>query len=253
MSDNLPVPQYNPSQAVAERGYAGSNSPELDSDDILIPRLKVGQKMSKAVDEHGELYGATYVLRSRDDVDPTVVAQAPAKGELGEPVVFYVHGMPRKQWSWTRPDKSLGRGVDYPLLSDVEGGDPRKVRRTYDYLVTLPDFPLLPVRFLMHGAWAGQAAKQINTDLVLANQMGQDTSEIAFQLRVKKTSSSRSGQEQPFAQIVVAAANVTKAQKAKDQELVQRHAALVGSSNVQELDDSDTSQTAASDNAPSID
>lgn len=252
MSDNLPV-QAHGSQ-VANRNYGGSDSAELDADDILIPRLKVGQKTSKVVDDRGELYGALYVLRSRDDLDPTVLAEAPAKGEIGKEVRFYVHGLPRKAWSWTRPDKSLGRGQEYPPLSDVEGGDPRKVRRTYDYLVTLPDFPLLPVRFLMHGAWGGQPAKQMNTDLVLARQMGQESSEIAFRLQVRKTSNSQGGQEQPYSQVLVGQAKLTKAEKAKDQELVARHAALVGSGNVSELDDSDTaSQGTQASSAPSID
>lgn len=251
MSDNLPA-QIHGSQ-VAERGYGGSDSAELDADDILIPRLKVGQKTSKVVDDRSDLYGALYVLRSRDDLAPTVLADAPPKGELGKEVRFYVHGLPRKAWSWTRPDKSLGRGQNYPLLSDVEGGDPKKVRRTYDYLVTLPDFPLLPVRFLMHGAWGGQPAKQMNTDLMLARQMGQDPSEIAFRLQTRKTSNSQGGQEQPYTQVLVGTATLSKAEQKKDRELVLRHQALVGTGNVSELDDSDVAPSGASDNAPAID
>lgn len=262
MSETANLPEQlhqRPGTEVARR-YGGSDDAALDAGDILIPRMKIGQKISRVVDDQPELYAAILILTSRDDNEPEVLAPAPAKGEkVGNAVRFYIHGDPLKAWSWTQPDKTLGRSQFYPDLALVENQDPRKVRRTYDYLVTVPDYPMLPVRFLMHGAWGGQAAKAINTQILLARQQGIEIHTIPFKLQARKTSSPQGGQERPYTQALVAVEKIdgkSKAQYEKDQELVKAHITLVGGSNVRTLDDEDTEQPQATQvaaDAPSID
>lgn len=246
-TDNLPEQQYQRGTDVARR--QGASSDALDEGDIIIPRMKIGQKTSRDVLE----YGAVHVLESRDTMEPQQVAAAPAAGELSDPVRFYVHGDPRKGWSWT-PKQEGGdwRGKDYPDLALVKDNDPRYVRRTYDYLLTLPEYPMLPVMFIMHGQWGGQSAKQINTQLLLNRQKGIESHTIAFKLQTKKTTSPKGGQDRPFVQAVVALDTVPAKDKAKDQELVESHRALIGSSaNVRTVEDEDTAQGSATA-APSL-
>jgi hypothetical protein len=250
---NLPEQLHQqPGTEVARRSYGGSDSESLDAGDILIPRMKLAQMISRVVADGVASYGDVYILESRDDMEPTIVAAAPKKGDLGPAVRFYIHGDPRKGWSWTQPDGELGRSPQYPSLTLVKNQDPKLVRRTYDYLVTVPGYDMLPVRFLMHGAWGGQAAKQINTQLLLNRQRGIESHTLAFKLQVKKTSANRGGQEQNYVQAIIGLDKVTAAQKAKDLELVNAHRDLVGSAaNVRELDEDDTTTTAPVD-APDL-
>lgn len=247
---NLPEQMYQRSTAVAVHGSDAG----LDAGDILIPRLKLAQLISRVVSDELVPYGAIYVTASRDDMEPVIIAKAGAKGEPSEPVRFYVLGDPRKGWSWTQPDGELGRGPDYPDLRLVRDDDPRNVRRTYDYLVTLPTYPILPVRFLMHGAWGGQAAKQLNTQIVLKRQQGVEPHTLAFKLQSRKTSSPQGGQERPFVQAIVGLDKVAAKDKQKDLELVEQHLDLIGAAaNVRTVEDEDTQGSTSAQNAPSLD
>lgn len=238
----LPEQMHSRSTAVATRGV-DTTEDALDERDILIPRMKIGQKMSREVLE----YGGIYVLASREDMEPQQIVAPPAPGELGEAVRFYVHGNPRKGWSW-KPAVEGGewRSKDYPDLRLVEDQDPRKVRRTYDYLITLPDYPELPVMFIMHGQWGGQGAKTINTQLLTARSKGLDSHTIAFKLQARKTSSPKGGQERPFVQAIVGLDKITAKDKASDLELVESHRLMIGSAeNISTVDDDDTAQGSA--------
>jgi hypothetical protein len=255
LSENLPEQLHRrPGTDVATRSQEAAG---LDAGDILIPRLKLAQGISKVVTARIVDYGAIFVAASRDDLEPEVVAAAPAKGEqVGPAVRFYILGDPRKGWSWTQPDNELGRGQEYPDLRLVKGQDPRNVRRTYDYLVTLPSYPILPVRFLMHGQWGGQAAKQLNTQLLLNRQKGIESHTVAFKLQARLTSSPQGGQERAFVQAVVGLDKVPAKDKDADLELVQNHLDLVGSAaNVRTVEDEDTAPTSSvpATDAPSLD
>lgn len=251
MSDStLPEQMHRrPGTEVVARGDASAS---LDAGDILIPRMKIGQKTSRDVLD----YASISVLASRDDMEPEVLAAPPGKGEtVGTPVRFYVQADPIKGWSW-KPAEEGGtwRGKDYPDLRLVEGNDPRNVRRTYDYLLTLPAYPMLPVRFIMHGAWGGQAAKQLNTQLLLMRQKGIESHTVAFKLQARKTSSPSGGQERPYVQAVVGMDTVPAKDKANDLELVELHRSLVGAAaSVRTVDDEDTTTSAPATAAPSLD
>jgi hypothetical protein len=253
LSENLPEQLHRrPGTAVAARS---AESAGLDAGDILIPRLKLAQGISGLVTSRIVDYGSIFVAASRDDLEPEVVAEAPAKGEqVGPAVRFYVLGEPRKGWSWTQPDNDLGRGSEYPDLRLVKDQDPRKVRRTYDYLVTLPAYTMLPVRFLMHGAWGGQAAKQLNTQLLLMKQKGIETHTVPFKLQARLTSSPSGGQERAYVQALVNQDKVPAKDKDADLELVQNHLDLIGSAaTVRTVEDDAPATTATATDAPSLD
>lgn len=252
MSTEIGIPEQMHGRGTAAVATRAPENEGLDENDILLPRMKIGQKMSRDVLD----YGGIYVLASRDDMDPQQLVAPPEGAELGPVVRFYVHGDPRKGWSW-KPAVEGGewRSKDYPDLRVVKDQDPRNVRRTYDYLITLPDYPALPVMFIMHGQWGGQAAKVINTQLLLARQKGLESHTLAFKLQARKTSSPKGGQERPFVQAVVDLDKVTAKDKATDLELVEGHRVLVGSaSNVRTVDDDDTTQgSTPTSSAPSLD
>lgn len=238
MADTTNLPEQLHARPGTEVGttvqapYRIDNDAELNANDILLPRIKLVQKMSRVSELEGVDYGAVYVYLGRDDMEPTILAGAPAKGDLGEPVRFYVLDDPRKGWSWTRPDNTLGRGAEYPPLGWVINQDPRKVNRTYSYLLTIPEYPSLPVGFLMYGAWGGDGARFINTQRVLARRAGEDPNLIAYRLQAMKTAKPVQGSEQPFVKAIVGFDKVDAKDKAADIELVQSHSAIVGSSNV---------------------
>ena len=232
--------------------YAVDNDESLTSLDILIPRMKLVQKMSRVLDDELVEYGAVYALTSQDDMEPVTLAKAPAKGDLGDPVRFYVLGDPVKGWSWTDPDNKLQRGSEYPNLAWVINQNPRKVNRTYRYLLTVPSYPMLPVSFLMYGAWGGQSAKFINTQLVLFRQKGVDPSTIAFKLQARKTSRPSQGSEQPYIQAIVGFDKVTAKDKAADLEIVAAQRELMQSSTVAVDDDREVATDTTATNAPDL-
>lgn len=242
-----------PGTAVATRSagvpgvpYPVDNDAGLTANDILIPRMKIVQKMSRVFDDELADYGAVYVITSADDMEPTILAPAPAKGDLGKPVRFYALAEPVKGWSWTDPDENLQRGAEYPPLSWVINQNPRKVNRTYRYLLSIPDYPQLPVSFLMYGAWGGNSAKFMNGQIVLARDAGREPWEVAFKLQARKTENTRGGAQQPYVQGIVSLAKVTAKDKASDAETIERHRQLVGQANVT-LDDDDTAVSQQAD------
>lgn len=224
--------------------YPVDNDEGLTANDILLPRMKIVQKMSRVLDDELAEYGAVYVFMGKDDMEPSVIAKPAAKGELGPEVRFYALGDPRKGWSWTRPDKSLGRGPSYPNLSWVIGSDPRKVNRTYAYLLAVPAYPSLPVGFLMYGSWGGDGAKFINSQRILARKRGIDPDTVPLKLQTFKTSNPNQGSEQPYVKAIIGLAKVSAKDKAADADLVSGFQDLVTSSNVTLTDE---------DAAPSVD
>lgn len=252
MSDQstLPAQMHAPGSAVAARPQAAGND-TLDANDVRLPRLKLAQMISKAVENGVVNYGDIFVSHGQDDMEPVVLAEGPKKGDLSSPpVIFYVLGV-QKGYSYSDPNGRLGRTLDgsYPNLSLVKGQDPKNVRRTYDYLLVVPEYPDLPVKFIMHGAWGGQAAKSLNTRLVLAQQKGIPQHEVPFKLQVQKTENDRGA----FARAIVAPADVPAKDREAHQALVQDFLGLVASANVSAVDDDVPVATAEPVDAPSLD
>jgi hypothetical protein len=227
MTETLPEQLHAPGAAVATRQQ---DNTELDSSDVRLPRMKLAQHLSRVVTDELVPYGAIYVVRDQDDNEPEVLAApASAKGKVGDAVRFYVLAV-RKGYSYTDPqgDLAISHSGQYPNLALVKGEDPRNVRRTYDYTLVLPTFTDLPVQFLMHGKWGGQAAKSLNTRLLLAKQQGVEPSSVAFKLQAKKAESDRG----PYAAAVIGIDKVPAKDAAADAELVGSLAGLVGAAPV---------------------
>jgi hypothetical protein len=225
MTENLPEQMHAPTgTAVAQR--AATSNTELDASDVRLPRLKFAQYLSKVVTAELVPYGAIYITTGPDDQEPITLAKpAGGIGKVGDPVRFYVLGV-RKGFSYTDPqgDLSISQDGSYPSLSLVKNQDPSYVRRTYDYAITVPEFPDLPVQFLMHGKWGGQAAKNLNTKLLLAKSQGIDPATVAFKVQAKKQEADRGA----YAGAVIGVDKVAAKDAAADAELVAQHQALVG-------------------------
>jgi hypothetical protein len=250
MSDNLPEQLYVPGTAVGPVAPAQSDDPyDIGASSILLPRLRFMQLSSTAVESGAATYGAIAVTFSKDDADPTIVAEATKKGTPTEPVTFHVLRVDQG-WSYTDPNKKLGRsGKRYPDLGLVLNGDPRNVKQTHDFTLTLPAFPLMPVKFIMHGMWGGQAAKVISTRLALAKQAGLDPASVAFQIRADKTENDNGA----FAQALVNTVDLAKKDLEKNLALIAEHRSLLGSGRVMgDVDDLDAEPQAAPVDAPSL-
>lgn len=253
--DNLPVPAYQPG-AVSGQNQSGAvvGYDALGSGDIRLPRMRFGQYMSAAVKRKLVEFGSIYVSKSQDDPDAVTLGEA-TQGDDSKPVRFYVLGV-RPGWSYTDPQKKLGRtrpdprtGIaPYPNLSLVKDNDPANVRRTYDFTISVPDYPALPVLFLLHSKWGGQAATQLNTDIKLSQQQGIDPGHVAYQVTARQTSSD-SGE---FAGAIVGRAKVSAKQEQADRAIVESHRELLGSG-VNIIVDEEGDEQAGPVDAPPLD
>lgn len=203
----------------------------LGAQDVRLPRMKFAQGISGAVTDRLVEFGAIYVAFGKDDPEPVTIAKPGARGEAGPEVQFHVLGA-TPGWSYTDTQGDLGRvrprqdgEVPYPDLSLVKDSDPRNVRRTYDYLLSVPDYPDLPVMFLMHGKWGGESSKTINTRIKMAQVGGKNPSELTFAISAKGTKSDKGA----FMQSQVRLVELKAKDLAAHRELIEFHLALVGS------------------------
>lgn len=243
---NLPAQMHGTDVATTAPAAATDT---LDSNDVRLPRLKLAQLMNTQVENGAAAYGDVIVVHGQDDMEPAVLAKAPKDG-LGPEVIFYVLGV-TKGYSFTDANNSLQRTPDgsYPNLALVKGQDPKNVRRTYDYLLVVPDYPDLPVKFIMHGAWGGQAAKSLNTRIVLAQQKGVAMHEQPFKLQVRKTKNDKGS----FLQAIVAPAQLPAKDVRAHQSMVEDFIGLVGSANVSVAEDDVPAASTTPVDAPSLD
>lgn len=133
---------------------------EIDSSDVALPRLYIGQYMSDAVQEGTVAAGDIYVAAGKDDPDPEVLAKAP-KGDKGvDPAdgpVIYVLGMYK--------GKSVQENGELVLFDFNDPNAPAEAWTTYNYLITIPDHDEdVPYKWLVTRS-STPAAKQINTVL----------------------------------------------------------------------------------------
>lgn len=253
---NLPEQVHGSSTEVAVRANPNSGFDLLDGSMIRLPRMKFAQMISRVVARELVPYGAVYVVTSQDDEEPSILRPAAKLGELTKPLRFYVLGV-RPGWSYTDLQGNLARtnpgrsGIaPYPDLTLVKDGDSKKVRRTYDYTLALPDYPELPVMFIMHGKWGGQSAQQINTRIKLLQSQGKDPSQFAFKLSSRKTEDAKGA----FAAAVVGSMAVPAKDVEGDLALVASHLEILGANNVVIPDeDAEPSYNHAPVDAPSLD
>lgn len=228
----LPAQQYHPA--------AGS---EITAEDIPTPRVKFAQGLSEPVTDGLVPYGCIYTQEGPGDPDPQVLA-APAKenGGVSEPVRFYVLSL-KKGRSYVDSSGDLQRlrdGDPTPPLTEVKDQKPWNVYPTFDYTIALPGVDeevRLPRKLMLYKKWGKQAAKSINLVILKAQAMGEEVSEIPFEIQAKRDKNDSGS----FATAVVRRADVPAAQLQKDIEVVREVAKNVA-----------PSQAPAPTNAPAL-
>lgn len=146
------------SKAVAERPNAVPDlvrTPALTitADDVALPRIYIGQFMSKAVQNQDVKAGQIFSASGQDDPDPQVL-WSPGD-DAG--VLFHVVGM--------RKGKSISDGGELQLFDFDDPNAPPDAWVTYNYTLVLPEHETdVPYKFLLTRT-GRPAALQINTVL----------------------------------------------------------------------------------------
>jgi hypothetical protein len=236
---NLPEQRHGAGTAVATT--TASDPYAVDQTMVKLPSLYLGQFSSKAVKGRRVDFGDIYVGIGAEDPEPVVVGKSDGQS-LSKPARFYIHGVqPGFQVADEGANygkRSLRVGTTYQEALREASGDPRKVWQQAHFMLTLPDYGLLPVRFIMGGRWGGNASRWINTQIAIMKQQGARVLDKAFQIQTRP-SSNDSGDD--FVDAVVGFADVKAAQAKADQEIVSLHADTLASGAVEaEYDDSVT-------------
>lgn len=126
---------------------------EISADDVVLPRIKIGQFMSGPVKTRLVEAGQIYATVGQDDPDPIV---------LGDEITFYVLAI-RKGKSFSEDGSELQR-------YDFDDPDaPAGAWVTYDYTVAVPEVDAgTPFKLLLTKTGM-PAARQLNTILLRAS------------------------------------------------------------------------------------
>lgn len=246
---NLPEQAHQRSTAVAT--VASDDPYALDQSMVQLPRLYLAQYQTKAFKRHLVEFGAIFTGIGSEDASPTVLAEA--KEPLTDPVRFYVHRL-QQGFNYAEDPNDLKnltfgrRGLTYGEALAFVDGDPRRVFQKVDYTLTIPSYPVLPILFLMTGRWGGQPSRWINTQIGIAKQEGKNPRDIAFAIQARQTHNDKGD----FVEAVVGIADVKARDKAKDLEIVERHADLLSTVAVVDPGEADSAPAPDTTDAPSL-
>lgn len=244
--NNLPAQAH--SNAVANTTAAEAY--QIDSSMVRLPSMYLAQYQSKAFKNRVAEFGDIFVAVGAEDPEPAIVGRHGDDGALSAPVRFYAHtaapGYQVVDPSAPFGKRSLRFGTSYGVALSESGGDPRKVFLQTHYTLSIPAYPLWPVRFIMGSRWGGSAARWINSQIAMALQKGDDPLKLAFQIQTRPTSND-SGD---FVDAVVGFAKVPAKDKAADLEIIEQHADLLSSGSVDTSFDVDEPSVATE--APSL-
>ncbi len=245
---NLPEQVYQRGTAVAVRDAA--NPYDLDSNDVILPRLRIAQYQSDVFKRKLADYGDLVVTIGKEDANPIVVAKG---GEpMSAPLVFYVHRI-GKGFNY-REDPAQTNLTFGPLGGTFQQalaftqGDSRRVFQKHDYVITIPAYEDLPVQFLMTSKWGGPAAKWMNTQIGILLQRGTSPLKTPFQVQSRPTHNDKGD----FAEAIIGIAAVKAREKAQHAELVACHASIAAAATMR--DGSETYEASSPDttSAPSL-
>jgi hypothetical protein len=134
-----------------------ANTPALDigAEDVALPRLKIGQYMSAAVQEGDVEAGVLFTSLGADDPDP-VVAETP--------LLIHIIGMTR--------GKSVSEDGELITYDYHDPDAPADAWVTYNYVAVLPEVdPDFPVKWLLTRT-GRPAAQQLNIVLAKTSAAG---------------------------------------------------------------------------------
>lgn len=237
---NLPAQAHGSSVATTR---TEADAYAIDQSMVKLPSLYLAQYQSTAFKARTVEFGDIFVALGADDPQPTVL------GSTTKAVRFYVHGV---QPGYQVVDKSapygkrtLRLGTSYPDAIREAGGKPQDVFLQTHLSLTIPEYPLLPVRFIMGSRWGGNAARWLNSQISMALMQKKRPLDLAFQIQTRATSND-SGD---FVDALVGFAKVAAKQAKEDQEIIAQHAELLSTVTV---DVSDEEPTATASEAPSL-
>lgn len=228
---NLPAQVHTREASTALATQQPPSGFEIGGEDIRPPRLKICQDPKTQAAGFGDVF----VQDSKDDPNPIVVQDNAglSKGELSEPIRFYAlasrrgvnfrmpqhpdagyNGMVLGPWHVTIPQFL----ATFP--HDIE---PKDVYRKYDFVLTVPDAPELPVQFLLNSSAGGAAAAELNKLIRMRQQRGEDPTVVPFQLQVRQIDKG----EYTFFKAYIGLADVPASQVETDLELVEEHKQLL--------------------------
>lgn len=148
---------------------ASTPSLEIEANDVALPRLYLGQFMSKHVQQQRVPAGSIFTALGEDDPDPQVLWEVDGKDK---PIV-HVLAM--------RKGKSLSVDGELSLYAYDDPNAPPEAWTTYNYVVALPEFDQdQPFKWLLTRTGTA-AAKQINLILVKNASRG-PAHEVAFEV-----------------------------------------------------------------------
>jgi hypothetical protein len=160
-------------QAGQVPALASTPSLEIEASDVALPRLYVGQYMSKHVQERRVPAGCWFTALGEDDPDPQVL------WELDAPDKPVVHILAM------RKGKSYSDGGELQLYAFDDPNAPEDAWVTYNYVVAIPEHdPDQPFKWLL--TRTGQpTARQINLILVKNAARG-PAHTVAFEIDTAK-------------------------------------------------------------------
>lgn len=125
----------------------------ITAEDVALPRIYIGQFMSKAVQRQEVKAGQIFAATGQDDPDPQVLW---SPGD-SEGVLFHVLGL--------RKGKSLSDGGELVLFDFDDPDAPPEASVTYNYTIAVPDIDTdVPFKLLLTRTGT-PAARNINTIL----------------------------------------------------------------------------------------
>jgi hypothetical protein len=251
---NLPDPVHNREQGTALAVPQAPTGFEIGGEDIRPPRLKICQDPKTQNAEFGDVF----VQTSKDDPSPVIVQKNKGlgKGELSEPLRFYAHASRRgvNFYMPEHPDAGFNGMVLGPWHTTVaqflatfpHAIDPTKVYRKYDFVLTVPEYPELPVQLLLASSAGGAAAAELNKLIRMLQNKGQDPTEVPFQLQIRSTQNAKG----TFFKSFIGLGQVDAATVAADQEIVQEHALLLP--NARLVDEDASNEPVQATDAPDL-
>jgi hypothetical protein len=137
---------------------------QITSDDVIIPRIKLGQYMSPAVQDELVKFGSVFATSGKDDADPQVLwTPGDAEG-----VRFYV-----LRW-YKAKSYTPGDGEPLEMFDFDDPNAPAEAWVTYNFVIAIPSVEdFVPFRLLLTKS-GKNAALQILTILKKNARMGPD-------------------------------------------------------------------------------